>query len=67
MHNYKTELTTYQIGSIKSGNDYAALALIADDVLFAHKIFGGIDPFFFPVLLSEVLKLESWMKNLRSK
>ena len=56
-------LPTYRISSIKSGDDYAALALIADDVLFAHKVFGVIDPFFFPVLLSEVLKLQPWVKN----
>jgi hypothetical protein len=63
MYNYKMELETYQIGSVKSGDDYTALALVADDVLFAHKIFGVINPFFFPVLLAEVLELEPRMKN----
>jgi hypothetical protein len=46
-----------------SGDDNGALAFIADDVLFAHKIFCPIHPFFFPVLLSEVLELETWMKD----
>jgi hypothetical protein len=67
MHNYKMELPTYWIGSIKSGDDYTALALIVDDILFAHKVFSIINPFFFPVLLVEVLKLEPWMKNWRLK
>ena len=46
-----------------SGDDNGILAFIVDDVLFAHKIFCPIHPFFFPVLLSEVLKLETWMKD----
>ena len=53
----------YQIGDIRSGDGNTTLALIADEVLFAHKIFCPIHPFFFPVLLSEVLKLETWMKD----
>jgi hypothetical protein len=53
----------YQIGGVRSGDDNAALALIVDDELFAHQIFCIIHPFFFPVLLLEVLELETWMKD----
>jgi hypothetical protein len=53
----------HQIGGVRSGDDSTTLALIADDVLFAHQIFCIIQPFFFPILLSEVLELEAWMKD----
>ena len=53
----------YLIGGVRSGDDNTALALIAGDVLFTHQIFCIIQPFFFPILLSEILELETWMKD----
>jgi len=38
-------------------------ALILTKILFADKIFGILNPAFFPVLLAEVLEFESRMKN----
>jgi hypothetical protein len=61
----KLELLTYWIGGVtnRSRDDYVALALIVDDVLFTHKVFCDINPLFFPALLPEVLEFETWMKN----
>ena len=54
----------YQIGSVGSGDDDdATLALIVDNILFVHQVFRIIHPFFFPVLLSEIFKPETWMKD----
>jgi hypothetical protein len=53
----------YWIGVVRSGDNQAAFALIVENVLFVHKIFCIIHPFFFPALLLEVLKLETWMKD----
>ena len=53
----------YPIVGVRSGGDDTALALIAGDVLFTHQIFHIIQPFFFPTLLSEILELETWMKD----
>jgi hypothetical protein len=56
-------LLAYRIGSVRSGDDNAALAFIADNILFVHQIFCIIHPIFFPVLLLEIFELETWMKD----
>jgi hypothetical protein len=43
-------------------DDWTLFAFIVDSIFFTHKVFCIFDPLFFPILLPEVLKFDTWVK-----
>jgi hypothetical protein len=60
----RPRLSTYGCrGHVEVCADHIPFPLISSSIYSVDQIFGIVDPFFFPFLLSEVFELESRMKD----
>ena len=58
-----TARNTHGLPMQNTSVNHILFSLILSDIYFVDKVFGIVNPLFFPFLLSEVFELESGMKD----